>query len=146
MKVEINYKEDVFEPKGSGVQITVNLPIISLLVAFKHQSGPYIPCYLDSGATINLFPKDYAITYLGFSEKTLNSGRESNVLGIGGVRKLAFGHLCTLHHPNFRLENTWIYFMEDQTIPLLGRLGFMNRFDSIVFNEKEKKLELINPR
>ena len=99
---------------------------------------------MDSGASVNIFPAEYALVFLGFSEKSLkNSGSPLDLQGIGGVTKTAYGHRCDLHSTDFRLENIMVYFLDDHKLPLLGRLDFMDKFKQIVFNEDKKHIEII---
>lgn len=119
-------------------------PKIDVVIFCNHMSTRSIRCLIDTGATFNLFPAEVATAFLGFSEKTLvKKGREMKFYGIGGIEKTAYGHSCTIHTPEFRLENVFIYFMKDQPYPLLGRIGFMDRFSKIIIDEVGKNLQLI---
>ncbi len=88
-----------------------------------------------------LFPAEYAYTFLGFSKSALKHGKKLPLLGIGGVSKIAYGVTCNIQHPEFSIKDVYIYFLENQPFPLLGRVGFMDRFKYINFNEAEKEME-----
>lgn len=120
------------------------IPIIEVFLVCNHKIGKSVKCYIDTGSIVNIFPQEYATTFLGFSDKTLRArGKEIEILGVGGIKAKGYGYLCTIHHPNFRFENVYVFFVGDQRYPLLGRVGFMDKFNKITFNESEKTVELI---
>lgn len=141
-----NLKEDVYQPVGSASPIVYYRPIIDLIVQYKHKVSSAITCQLDTGATVNVFPAELATVFLGISDSALLKGRKINLTGIGSITGKAYGYQCTLQHPEFRMDGVWIYFMYEHRAALLGCHGFMNRFDSITINEKEKKTIFVNPR
>ena len=76
------------------------------------------------------------------SDKSLRKGVELRILGIGGYTTTAYGFTVEINHPCFKFSDV-IYFLKNQPYPLLGRKGFMDHFEKIIFNEKAKKLELV---
>ena len=104
-----------------------------------------LECMVDSGADFNIFPTEFAYEYLGMSEKTLRKGEKFPLRGIGDIelKEPAYGHQLVLKHPYFEFK-TWIFFIDQQYPPLLGRRGFMDQFKRIEFNEEGKKLVFEN--
>ena len=64
-------------------------------------------------------------------------------MGVGGIQTTGYGHKCNILHPEFELKDIMIYFVKNQSYPLLGRVGFMDQFKKIIFNEDTKILELV---
>jgi hypothetical protein len=140
--MKIRYTKWVYENPQTKKRIYYYVPIINLIIIGNHKVGKPISCYLDSGAALNIFPSEYATVFLGYSKKSLKKGTKTPILGVGGTRKTAYGHKCDIQHPEFRLKDIMIYFVEEQPYALLGRIGFMDQFERIVFDEKGKTLEL----
>lgn len=123
---------------------TVYLPLLDIVVMCKHKVSKPIRCYIDTGATLNVFPKDFALAFFGFSEKSLKKDAHViSITGVGGIQVEGYGHKCTIHALDFTIESVYIYFVENQSMPLLGRYGFMNKFKKIIFDEEKKTLEII---
>ena len=142
--ITIPYTPDLWKNSYTGKEKTIYKPLINAFLIANHKVGKATPCYLDSGASVNLSPAEYALVFLGFSEKSLKrSGSPLDLQGIGGITKTAYGHRCDLHSSDFRLENIMVYFLEGHKQPLLGRLDFMDKFKQIVFNEDKKCIEII---
>lgn len=122
---------------------TLFLPIIEVFLTGNHRVGKPLKCYLDTGAFFSVFPSEYALAFLGFSQKSITKGQRINLTGIGNTQKDGYLHVLTFQNPHFRLEDSPVIFLENQPVPLLGRIGFMDRFETIIFHEQEKTLELI---
>ncbi|OGC50635.1 hypothetical protein A2716_03030 [candidate division WWE3 bacterium RIFCSPHIGHO2_01_FULL_40_23] len=143
MRSKIKLTPDYYRSPETGKELIVYAPRIILLVFSNHKTGPATTCYLDTGATFNIFPWDYALKHLGFSESSIRKGVHIKILGVGNAIKEGYGHTCAFHHPDFRIENAMVYFVKDQPYPLLGLIGFVDKFDKVVLNEKDKVIELI---
>ncbi|MEK7610998.1 MAG: aspartyl protease family protein [Patescibacteria group bacterium] len=134
---------EVYLNPVTGQEAIYYSPKVAIVIWCNHLSTGPIRCLIDTGATFNVFPAEVALAYLGFSKKSLvKKCRKINFGGIGGIIREAYGHLCTIHTPDFRFNNVYIYFMDNQPYPLLGRVGFMDHFDKIVIDETRKNLEL----
>lgn len=140
--MKIQLKEDVFQ-FGNGRVVTYYKPWIDVFLISRHKIGKPVACYIDSGASVTIFPMDYAYAFLGFSSKSIKKGVLLNLMGVGGAETESYGHLCTIQHPEFCIKDVLIFFVDNQPFPLLGRIGFMENFAKIIFHEEDKLLELI---
>ncbi|KKT84106.1 MAG: hypothetical protein UW82_C0027G0003 [candidate division WWE3 bacterium GW2011_GWC2_44_9] len=139
--VVIDYRLDRFVDK-LGREALVYVPIIDLVLHANHKYSPGLACYLDTGAHYNVFPEEVALASFGMSQKSISKGLELPILGVGGCSATAYGFDVEIIHPYFKFMSK-IYFLKNQPFPLLGRVGFMDHFDKITLNEKDKKLELV---
>lgn len=116
-------------------------PCIDLIITGFDKPPEIINCLIDSGVDYNVFPYDYATQFLGISVKDLEKGPKLYMMGIGGYtsKEPAYGYEIRIQHACFNFK-TWVYFLKKHTVPLLGRSGFIDRFKSVTFDEKEKKV------
>ena len=128
---------------SNGQAILYTVPWIDVFLTSNHIVGPSISCYIDTGATVTIFPSGYAYGFLGYSETSLKNGVRIGLMGIGGSSTVGYGHVCTINHPEFCIENSLIFFVDNQPFPLLGRIGFMDKFKRITFDEENKFMEFI---
>ena len=121
----------------------IYLPLLEIIAHGKNRRIRKISCLVDTGAGYNIFPSEIGLTYFGMSEKTLAQGKPLHLRGIGNIEldKPAYGHLIKLQHPYFNFK-TWVFFIDKQYPPLLGRSGFMDKFRKLEFDEINKKLIL----
>jgi hypothetical protein len=113
-------------------------PMILIKLCYKHKLSPFpLSCLLDSGSDRNLFPAYFAQN-IGIN---LTDGEEIIITGIGNIEVKAFRHKLQLYVDNKNFT-TIIDFSHDQQLPLLGRIGFFDHFDKIVFKEHKKIIEL----
>ena len=140
--MRIPLKGDAIE-FSNGSSVLYSVPWIDVSLTSNHKMGPSINCYIDTGATVTVFPSDYAFGFLGYSELSLKKGIRINLMGVGGSLALGYGHICTINHPEFCIENSLIFFVDNQPFPLLGRIGFMDKFKKIIFDEENKTLEFV---
>jgi len=132
------------DPQTNKEKVCYRPYVRVLLISSKgHRAGKPIESLIDTGADFNVFPWEYAEAFLGFSDKTLRKGTHLDITGVGDAKKEGYGHRCTIHHPDFRIENANIFFVKNQPCPLLGRVGFMDQFRKIIIDEENKTLELI---
>lgn len=141
MKIELIKR--VYENPVNSERSYLYVPIIDVLLVGNHKVGKSIKSYLDTGSYFNIFPSEYATALLGYSDITLKKGVVLQILGVGGMKTVGYGHRCSIQHPEFELKDVMIYFVKGQPYPLLGRVGFMDQFKKIVFNEDTKILELL---
>lgn len=145
--MKVKYVPQSYRDSPTGKDKIVWWPVVDVILLCNHRVGKPVRCIFDTGSVNNIFPLEYATVFLGFSEETVKSrGKEIDILGVSGAKSKGYGHLCAIHHPDFKLENVSVYFVENQPCPLLGRIGFMDHFEEIILNEKEKTLELTLPQ
>ena len=142
--MKINYSKRFFRDSDTDETFIYHIPLLDVSVESEKQKGPIIRCYLDTGALVNVFPWEYGISCLGFTNKSIEVGSKINLVGVGGTNQTAYGHVCTLSIGNLELQRVMIYFLKNQPFPLLGRVGFMDLFNKIIFNERDQYLELID--
>src|SRR3990167_9461875 len=131
--------------EGPKKNIPIYLPLIDVLVTCKHMVSKPVRCCIDTGAYMNVFPKEFATAFLGFSERSMKRDAHIiKILGVGGIETEGYGHRCVIHALDFCLKDVLIYFVDNQPFPLLGRSGFMDRFQKIIFDEKKHIVELIS--
>ncbi len=113
-------------------------PMVVVRLCFKHKLSPYpFSCLLDSGSDMNLFPSCFAQN-IGIK---LEDGEEIKIRGIGDIEIKAYRHKVQLYLDKKHFETT-IDFSNYQQFALLGRNGFFNHFNQVIFKEKEKIVEL----
>lgn len=113
-------------------------PMIMVKLCFNHKISPYhISCLLDSGSDMNLFPAYFAQN-IGIN---LKNGKEISIRGIGDIEIKAYRHKVNLYLDKVKFE-TIVDFSHDQQLPLLGRFGFFDHFNKIIFQEKDKLVKL----
>lgn len=139
--MKIKLKENIFE-RPHGKAESVYTPIIPVFLTYNHAPGRSIESHVDTGASISLFPSDYAKKFFNFTDSKIKKGRETHLTGIAGLSRKAYGFKCSIHHPEFRIKDTYVYFLDNQPYPLLGFKGFIDQFESICIRGKEKTLEL----
>ena len=141
--VIIPYRESAIKLPHKKRPTKLYSPMIPLVVTCGGHTTQ-VSCLLDSGADMNVFPLEVALHAMGIKRKYLErKGVHYRTRGIGGSEFSLYGLPCSFHHPRFRVGKEMIFFLENQTQCLLGRVGFMNAFTHITFNEEDKQLELI---
>ena len=129
----VNYVDHLGERK------TLYRPVIDLLIFHHQMCSRVLECYFDTGADFTIFPGNIARTYLGLDESEIQKGIPMKIIGVGGIEKIVYGQKCKIVHSHFQFEDT-IYFLDEESHPLLGRIGFMNHFKYFTLDEVEKKL------
>jgi hypothetical protein len=133
-----NYIPNPIKDKDGNILGQVYRPMIPVRLCYKHKISPFpISCLLDSGSDNNLFPAYFAQN-IGIK---LNQGKEISITGIGNIEIKAYRHKIKLFVGNKSFITT-IDFSHDQQLALLGRNGFFNQFDKVIFKEKEKIIKL----
>ena len=112
-------------------------PLVVIRIAYKHHLGREFYALVDSGSDRNLFPASLGIL-VGMNIK---KGTEVTIGGIGRINIKAFTHKITLYLGTKRFE-TEADFSFDQQVPLLGRNGFFNLFQSVTFKENKKVMTI----
>lgn len=108
------------------------VPFIPIRLSMNYRiSKSFINCLFDTGADISLFPATMA-TFLGVN---LKKGKLVEHMGIGNVSVLAYRHKVKIFVDTCRF-NTFADFSEQQGIPLLGRITFVEHFKKVCLNGK----------
>jgi len=105
----------------------------------NHKMFPQImECLFDTGSDRNLFPGEVA-KYLGVK---VEKGKHRKIGGIGNNEPIdAYTHKVKIYVGSYAFD-TDIDFSFKHQLPILGRIGFMDRYESIEVNEKKKYIKL----
>lgn len=143
MNISLNLRKDVYEHPRTKKRIYVYTPRINVILIGNHNVTPPILSYIDTGAVFNIFPMECATNFLGFTQKGIKKVTRWDILGVGGADKVGYGIQLSIYSPDFRIDRTMVYFVENQPYPLLGVYGFIDQFKSFTINNETKKYELI---
>lgn len=113
-------------------------PLVTLQVANKQQLSRPFNALADSGSDANLFPAELA-EMIGIDFK---GRRPKTIIGIGGIEIKAFNHKIKLII-GLKEFDTEADFSYQQKVPLLGREGFFNLFQKVIFDNNFNELQLI---
>ncbi len=91
----------------------------------------------DTGADRILLPGIWGKA-LGLKVK---SGKKGRTVGIDNVPITTYTHRITSYVGSYKI-NTETDFAYENAVPLLGRLGFMDKFEKIEFNENKRYVKL----
>lgn len=132
------YIPEAYKDVKTGKLFEVLRPKIPVRLSINHNvSKILVDCLFDTGADRNLFPAGWGRS-LGLK---LEKGKLVKTIGIGGKVINAYAHQVTLFIQGHKIE-TEAGFTDENNTPLLGRIGFMDKFDDIVINEKKKFVRL----
>lgn len=116
----------------------VHIPFIPVRIGYGNKLGLPFRALVDSGATRNLLPSALGIQ-CGIN---ITGGKRVKIFGIGYKEITAYTHkikiLLGLTH--FETEADFSF---EQDIPLLGRDGFFNLFQKVIFDENFHQVQLI---
>lgn len=93
---------------------------------------------VDSGASVNLFPARFG-EQVGINIK---KGKLVKLFGIGDKVISAYRHKIKLHF-GLKVFEINTDFSFEQNLPLLGRDGFFNLFQKVIFDENFHQVQLI---
>lgn len=113
-------------------------PFIPVRIADDHRLSSPLHALVDSGAARNLLPAAFGIQ-IGIDIK---KGRLVKLLGIGDIEVTAFTHKIKMYL-GLHFFETEADFSFEQKIPLLGRHGFFNLFQAVIFDENFHQLKLV---
>lgn len=137
--VTFYYVPDVAIDKTTGKIIEILRPKIPIRLSAHHNmSKILVDCLFDTGSDRNLFPADWGRS-VGLR---IDKGKEVKIGGIGGKEITAFTHQVALFAQGNKII-TEADFSEEQTIPLLGRVGFMDKVSEIIVNQRKKFIKII---
>ena len=119
-------KVEVFRPK---------IPI-RFLAKNRQVTNP-LDCLFDTGADRILLPGAWG-KGLGLDVK---AGKEGRTAGIDNVPITTYTHKITLFVGSYKISAD-ADFAYENNIPLLGRFGFMDKFEQIEINENKRYVKL----
>jgi len=132
------YISEVGQDLTAGKIFEVLRPKIPVRLSINHNvSKILVDCLFDTGADRNLFPAAWGRS-LGLK---IEKGKLVKTMGIGGKEIKAYTHPVVLFIQGQKITTEADFTYENNT-PLLGREGFMNKFEDIVINEKKKFVRL----
>ena len=137
--VSFYYVPDISKDRITGRLVEILRPKIPIRLSMSHKMFPQIiECLFDTGSDRNLFPGEVA-KYLGIK---VERGKPQKIGGIGNSEPIdAYTHKVKIFVGNYAFD-TEIDFSFKHKIPILGRIGFMDRYESIEINEKKKYIKL----
>ncbi len=128
------YFPDPYENPITKERSAIYRPYILVRLCNGHKiSRGLVNCLLDSGSDRNLFPAGWGESV----DINIKKGKELSILGIGGIEIKAYRHKVKLYVGDYSFESE-VDFSFAQNKPLLGRDGFFNQFEEIVFNQNKK--------
>lgn len=107
------------------------------LSANYHISKILVDCLFDTGSDRNLFPADWGRS-LGLR---IEKGKPTKIGGIGGKVIIAYTHSVTLFVGVHKIVSE-ADFTDEQNLPLLGRIGFIDKVKEITINEKKRFVKI----
>ncbi len=137
--VSFYYVPDISKDSITGKLVEILRPKIPIRLSMNHKMFPQIiECLFDTGSDRNLFPGEVA-KYLGIK---VEKGRPQKIGGIGNSEPIdAYTHKVKIFVANYAFD-TEIDFSFKHKLPILGRIGFMDRYESIEVNEKKTYIKL----
>lgn len=126
------------DPKTQKITGEIFAPFVPVRIADGHRLSSPLHALVDSGAARNLLPAAFGMQ-IGIDVK---KGRLVKLLGIGDIEVTAFTHKIKMY-VGLRSFETEADFSFEQKIPLLGRDGFFNLFQTIIFDENFHQLKLV---
>ena len=96
-----------------------------------------LDCLFDTGADRILLPGIWG-EMLGLKVK---SGKKGQTVGIDNKPIVVYAHTIKIFVGTYQMT-TEADFAYENNVPLLGRSGFMDRFEKVEFNEKKKYVQL----
>lgn len=113
-------------------------PFIPIRISENRKLSSPLHALADSGAARNLLPAAFGVQ-IGIN---VTKGRLVKLLGIGDIEVTAFTHKIKMYLGLHSFE-TEADFSFEQKIPLLGRHGFFNLFQKVIFDEHFHQLQLL---
>ena len=137
--IRFDYIADlVIDPSTKKETGRIYRPKIPIRLCYGHNMAKFlVDCLIDSGSDNNLFPAEWG-EVLGIK---IQKGKQTSIYGIGNIKIISYCHKVKLYMGTVSIftEANFIY---EQNIPLLGRNGFFNCFKRIIFNDKDRFVEL----
>lgn len=125
-------------PKTQRITGEAFAPVVVIRISHDRKLSVPLHAIVDSGSSKNLLPASFA-EQVGIKVKR---GRMVKILGIGNTEVTAYSHKVKIYL-GLNLFETEVDFSFEQDIPLLGRDGFFNLFQKIIFDENFHQVQLI---
>lgn len=137
--ISFYYVPDISKDSVTGKLSEILRPKIPIRLSMNHKMFPQIiECLFDTGSDRNLFPAEIA-NYLGIK---VEKGKPRKIGGIGSGKPInAYTHKVKVFIASYSFD-TEVDFSLEHKLPILGRIGFMDRYESIEVNEKKKYIKL----
>lgn len=137
--VSFYYVPDIQKNNLTGKLTEILRPKIPIRLSMNHKMFPQaIECLFDTGSDRNLFPADIA-KYLGVK---IENGNLKKIGGIGNNDPIdAYTHQVKICVGSYFFDSE-VDFSFVHKLPILGRIGFMDKYESIEINEKKKFIKL----
>lgn len=132
------FVEDKLDPETGQIIGHIMRPYIPIRLSI-HRGNPSnaVNALVDSGSDRNLFPKSWG-DILGINFRKV---RPVKIIGIGKNEIIAYPSNINIWIDNRKYE-TEADFSPQQYTPLLGRQGFFNLFQEIIFEENKGYLHI----
>jgi len=126
------------DPETGKINGQIYYPVIPIKIGYGHQIFGYlINSLVDSGSDRNLFPSEIG-ERIGIKIK---KGIPQEIGGIGAIKIIAFTHKVKIYLKDFSID-TFVDFSYEQNVPPLGRTGFFNYFEKVIFKERKRVIEI----
>jgi len=133
------YIPDIYVDNSTGKTVEILRPKIPIRLSVNFKiSKVLVDCLFDTGSDRNLFPADWGKS-LGLK---IEKGKKVKIGGIGGKELFAYTHPVGLFIRGIKIM-TEADFSYEQNIPLLGRIGFMDKVSEVIVNERKKFIKII---
>ena len=126
------------DPKTQKIIGETYAAVIPVRISYGHRLSVPFNALVDSGASVNLFPARFG-EQIGINIK---KGKLVKLLGIGDKIVFAYSHKIKLLL-GLKVFETYADFSFEQNLPLLGRNGFFNLFQKVIFDENFHQLSLV---
>lgn len=139
-KISFSYfVQDKLDPKTNQVIGHILRPYIPIRLSLFHGNPTnHVNALVDSGSDRNLFPIQWG-QILGIPFRKI---KPVHISGIGNSTVTAFPYKVNIWVNNKKYE-TDADFSPQQKTPLLGRSGFFNLFEEIIFEEIKGFLHIV---
>ena len=136
--LKFDYLPDVIKDATGKVSGYIFRPKVNVKLGYAHQISRFsVDCLVDSGADYNLFPAGWG-RLMGIP---IEKGKYKKLYGIGRSELIAYRH-NVLVYIGSHIISTTVDFNNDQTVPLLGRNGFFDRFRRVSFYDQQQYMKL----
>lgn len=138
-KISFSYfVQDKLDPKTNQIIGHILRPYIPIRLSLHHGNPTnYVNALADSGSDRNLFPKQWG-DILGINFKKIIPVQ---IVGIGNMVITAYAAKINIWVNNKKYETDADFSSQQQT-PLLGRSGFFNLFEEIIFEENKSFMHI----
>lgn len=133
-----DYFKIPYKDEDEQVIREISIPFVPIRIAFGDRLSLSFRALVDSGATRTLLPGTIGVQ----AGIDIPTGKRVQVYGIGRKELTAYTHKIKIYLGLMCFE-TEADFSFEQDIPLLGRNGFFNLFQKVIFDENFHQVQLI---